>query len=248
MGILELADKASKIGNLLKWLFIVVVVLVLIYMVLRAKRFKPEVENMIKDEFRLAKHIFTIRDALSRDSNDYDDNKKEQTTKKDRKDKDKDEKEDRKDKDKDEKEEVEQSERRYHKLRKGRDEVRRTGSKTSTWKREELCRKILEDYFDDYFPSVRPKFLSNPETGRPLELDGYNARLNLAFEHGGKQHYVYPNYYHKTKEEFEKQVKRDKWKYQRCKELGIHVLVISYEVPEKDLESYILAELKKLKM
>jgi hypothetical protein len=46
----------------------------------------------------------------------------------------------------------------------GRDPVRRKNSKTSTYKREELCRKIFEDYFDDYFPTCRPKFLTNPET------------------------------------------------------------------------------------
>lgn len=128
----------------------------------------------------------------------------------------------------------------------GRDAVRRKNSKTSTYKREELCRKIFEDYFDDYFPTCRPKFLTNPETGHPLELDGYNAAKSLAFEHSGYQHTVYPNRFHKTREEFDKQQARDVFKKQRCAELNIDLIDIDYSVPENELEYYIHSELKKL--
>jgi len=123
---------------------------------------------------------------------------------------------------------------------------RRANSKTSPYKREEICRKILEDYFDDYFPTVRPKFLTNPKTGKPLELDGYNARLNLAFEHQGHQHYEFPNRFHKTKEEFIAQQERDKFKAQRCKELGIDLIFIPEYIPIDDIKSYILKKLKPL--
>ncbi len=128
----------------------------------------------------------------------------------------------------------------------GRDAIRRKNSKTSTYKREELCRKIFEDYFDDYFPTCRPKFLTNPETGHPLELDGYNAAKSLAFEHNGAQHSVYPNRFHKTREEFDKQQARDVFKKQRCAELSIDLIEIDYSVPENELEYYIHSELKRL--
>jgi len=130
---------------------------------------------------------------------------------------------------------------------KGRDKIRRSNSKVSKYKREEMCRKILEDYFDDYFPTVRPKFLRNPKTGYPLELDGYNSRLSLAFEGQGAQHYVYPNAFHKTREDFDKQVERDNHKKKRLAELEIDLIEINFmAVPLENTETYIHGELKRL--
>jgi hypothetical protein len=123
---------------------------------------------------------------------------------------------------------------------------RRKNCKTSNYKREELCRKILEDYFDDYFPTCRPKFLTNPKTGYPLELDGYNSRLNLSFEHQGAQHVKYPNYFHKTREDFDKQLERDEFKRQRLAELGIDLIEIRHDIPTNQLETYIHGAIKKL--
>lgn len=126
--------------------------------------------------------------------------------------------------------------------KKGRVGPRRKNCKTSRWKREEICRKILEDHFDDYFPSVRPNFLRNPKTGKPLELDGYNANLNLAFEYNGKQHRLFPNAYHKTEEEFNDQIDRDIFKKKRCKQLGIKLISIPDTIPTKNLRAYILSK------
>lgn len=127
-----------------------------------------------------------------------------------------------------------------------RDKMRRSGSKTSTYKREEECRTIIENYFDDYFPTCRPNFLSNPLTGKPLELDGYNARLNLAFEHQGRQHREYPNAFHKTEAEFLKQQERDEFKRKKLSELGIDLIEISDTVPYTQLKAYIHRSLQSL--
>lgn len=123
---------------------------------------------------------------------------------------------------------------------------RRSNSKVSKYKREELCRKIFEDYFDDYFPTCRPKFLTNPKTGHPLELDCYNARLNLAVEVQGRQHREYPNYFHKTREEFDKQLERDAFKRERLSELGIDLIEIDDRTPNDQLEAYIHGALRQL--
>lgn len=127
----------------------------------------------------------------------------------------------------------------------GKKQPRRSGSipKTS-YKMEELCRSIFEDHFDDYFPTCRPKFLANPKTGRPLELDGYNPRLNLAFEYNGSQHYIYPNRFHKTREEFDSQLERDEFKKRRCEELGIKLITIPSSVKESELKSFIMNSLR----
>lgn len=112
---------------------------------------------------------------------------------------------------------------------------------------EQRCRLILEKLFNDSFPSCRPKFLKNPKTGKPLELDCYNANLSIALEYNGKQHYVYPNYFHKSEEEFIKQQERDVFKYARCKELNIDLIIIDYKMKPDDFEAEILRQLKLFK-
>ena len=104
---------------------------------------------------------------------------------------------------------------------------------------EHLCRMILQDIYKVPFPKVRPSFLRNPETGKPLELDGYNAQLRIAFEYNGAQHYVFPHRYNETKEKFIQQIRRDQFKIDTCDALGIYVITIPYIVPEHQLRKYI---------
>lgn len=127
-----------------------------------------------------------------------------------------------------------------------RDQVRRKGSKVSTYKREEICRQVFEDYFDDYFPTCRPKFLANPETGRPLELDGYNAARNISFETNGVQHYEYHPRFHKDEDDFHRQQRRDQYKAQRLAELGINLVEIPYTVPTEQIPEFIHQRLREL--
>lgn len=105
---------------------------------------------------------------------------------------------------------------------------------------EKECRRIFEKYFDKEFPSVFPEEIVNPETGSRLELDGYNRELQLAFEYNGMQHYVYPNCFHKTEEQFLSQIRRDAYKKNRCQSLGIHLVIIPYTIKFVNLEEFIL--------
>lgn len=112
-------------------------------------------------------------------------------------------------------------------------------------RREEQCRKILEDIFHDKFPSVRPRFLRNPKTGQSLELDGYNEKLGIAFEYQGEQHYSYIEHFHNNNyNKFLLQQERDKYKKQKCEELKIHLILIPYYI--EDLNYYIRANLESL--
>lgn len=105
---------------------------------------------------------------------------------------------------------------------------------------EECCRAILEDLFPNYkFPMSYPKWNINPYTGHKLELDGYNEELGLAFEYNGQQHYVYPNGYHKSLEEFLKQKRRDLVKYELCNLNDTYLIVIPYTIPIEGLKSFI---------
>jgi hypothetical protein len=109
---------------------------------------------------------------------------------------------------------------------------------------EDRCRNIFENFFNVPFNKCRPDFLTNPKTQRKLELDGFNPSipthlgLGLAFEYNGSQHYFFTPKYHKTVEEFEDQMSRDKLKHKLCKENGILLITIPYTVT--DLEEFIL--------
>ena len=109
----------------------------------------------------------------------------------------------------------------------------------STNKREEKCRQIFESIYKAKFPTKRPSFLKNPKTGKNLELDGFNEQLKIAFEYNGEQHYNFPNTFHKTEEEFKRQVKRDDFKRQKCLEQGIDLVEIPYTVEDDQLFDFI---------
>ena len=94
---------------------------------------------------------------------------------------------------------------------------------------EKLTREIFERIMGCNFPSIRPEFLKNPETGCNLELDGYNESLKLAFEYNGIQHYQFEKHFHETEDDFKKQREHDEFKYKRCIEMGITLISVPYK-------------------
>ncbi len=113
-------------------------------------------------------------------------------------------------------------------------------------KHERRCREIVQELFGVPFETVRPNFLKNPITKKNLELDMYNQDLQLAFEYQGKQHREFTKFFQKTKEDFYSQVERDKFKANRCKELGIDLICIPDTVHYDNLQTYIIAEIQKI--
>lgn len=113
------------------------------------------------------------------------------------------------------------------------------------YKSEELTREIFEKIYNEKFPKQRPEFLKQ-ENGYSLELDGYNQELRIAFEYQGIQHYEYNEHFHKTEDDFKKRQERDEWKYHKCVENDIILILIpyhfNYQNPEK-LEQYIREQL-----
>lgn len=104
---------------------------------------------------------------------------------------------------------------------------------------EKLCRSILEKCYEKPFPTVRPDFLINPESNYNLELDCYNADLGIALEYNGIQHYIYPNRFHKTEEEFQQQIRRDGYKKSACKSSGVYLITVPYNIPHSKLPQFI---------
>jgi hypothetical protein len=137
--------------------------------------------------------------------------------------------------------EIEEPHKRVPKYRRKTNTTKSSGSKKKSTRssKEDICREILERKYNAKFPTKRPNFLKNPSSGRNLELDGFNEDLKLAFEYNGEQHYKFPNTFHKTEEEFNNQVKRDKFKAKKCKELGIHLIEIPYTIGVDQLENFI---------
>ncbi len=104
---------------------------------------------------------------------------------------------------------------------------------------EEKCRFIFQSL-------LRLDFSKDNQTIKPLELDGHNISLKLAFEYNGEQHYYFINGVHKTFSQFIKQQKRDKQKKLLCKQSGIKLIIIPYTKTQSDevLVSYIRNSIK----
>lgn len=229
----------------IKFILFLIVLIIVVIVVIKIFKLRPDVEKMIKQEMNFSKFFSKGSDDEEKSDESWESRigsflfpEKRKIHRKPR----------RKIRVADEEEPCEEDEETVEVKTPNRMLPRRSNSKTSKYKAEELCRKVFEDYFDDYFPTCRPNFLTNPLTGRPLELDGFNASLNLAFEYQGIQHRKFPNPFHKTKREFEKQVERDNFKRKRLEELGIDLIEIPDTIPYNQIEKSIknaLAELKK---
>lgn len=116
-------------------------------------------------------------------------------------------------------------------------------STPSKWKIQNLCCKVMEEYYQKPFESTRPTWLKNPETGGILEIDCYNDELKIGVEYNGIQHYRYPNIYHRTYEEFIKQVRRDQYKCKKCDENGVYLITVPYNIPANKIKDYIYKNL-----
>ena len=109
------------------------------------------------------------------------------------------------------------------------------------------CKRVAEKIFNRPFKKIRPDFLKSELTGKNLELDVYNEDLKLAIEYDGIQHYKYVPHFHKNGEEdFQKQLQRDKFKEEKCKENGIKLIRVPYLVKQDEIEGYIRVKAREL--
>jgi hypothetical protein len=104
---------------------------------------------------------------------------------------------------------------------------------------EHLCCEAFMVIIND--PNIvrnyRPAFLTNPKTGRKLELDCWSEKRKCGVEAQGIQHYIYPNNFNNTLEEFEAQLERDATKIRLADENGtpiyrVSAAAISYKFDE----------------
>lgn len=120
-------------------------------------------------------------------------------------------------------------------------EVKKRGRFIS--KGERMCCQTMERIYGVPFSTIRPKWLSNPETKRNLELDCYNDDLKIAVEYNGAQHYKWPNFTNQTYEQFINQIRRDKLKFELCDKNGVYLIVVPYNIPHDKISPYIISHL-----
>lgn len=106
---------------------------------------------------------------------------------------------------------------------------------------EFTCRKVLNRYFQKPFNKIRNIY--NPVTNQFLELDCYNEELKLAIEYQGIQHYKYCPHFHKNKESFRNQQYRDELKRIYCKQLGITLIEVPYQIKPNEIDGYLYQKL-----
>jgi hypothetical protein len=106
---------------------------------------------------------------------------------------------------------------------------------------ERLVRFHLEAIFGVPFPKVRPSWLLSP-TGRPMELDGYNEALGLAFEHDGPQHRE-PVKFFGGPERAALQRSHDELKDRICEVRGVVLVRVDERVQSRVLRQVLLAAL-----
>lgn len=115
-----------------------------------------------------------------------------------------------------------------------------------TTREQETCR-VLSDIYQKPFVKARPSFLLNPDTGRRLELDCYNEQLEIGAEFQGIQHEQYPNPFHKSRAQFDAQIRRDKIKAELCALNGVQLIVVPSSVKKGKIRDFMNQHLEMAK-
>lgn len=113
-------------------------------------------------------------------------------------------------------------------------------------KGEKICRDTMEKIYGVPFLNLRPSWLKNPLTNRNLELDCYNEKLKLAVEYGGEQHFKWCSFAKQSYADFRSQVYRDRIKVNACKEHGVYLIMVPYNVPLHLIPTYIIYHLPEI--
>lgn len=90
---------------------------------------------------------------------------------------------------------------------------------------EECVRICFKSIFRRSFPKARPTWLKGT-SGKLLELDGFNSRMGLAFEHQGRQHYQQSGFFYKKADLFQQRIAMDRRKSRLCQKHGIRLVKI----------------------
>ncbi len=102
-----------------------------------------------------------------------------------------------------------------------------------------LVRLHFEQLFREKFPPKKPQWLLNSE-GHRMQLDGYCARLNLAFECHGQQHFKSVPYFQQNQHSFSRRQSDDQRKRELCHARGVRLIEVPFQIPVGRMKEYIL--------
>lgn len=110
---------------------------------------------------------------------------------------------------------------------------------------EEMCRATFQDIFGVTFNKGRFDWLRN-ENGNQMELDGYNDKLNIAFEYQGRQHFDLSSRFIRTSDKLKQRIKDDKLKAKLCIKHGVKLFILTNKTNFTDFSKEIKEQAKKL--
>ncbi len=103
---------------------------------------------------------------------------------------------------------------------------------------EEICRWYFEKIFKKKFNKIKLSKLIPYYNGQ-MHLDGFTIvriaenQIKLAFEFNGIQHDEFPNFFHKTYQDFLEQQRYDNEKKELCEDNGIILIVFPQKIDMK---------------
>ena len=107
---------------------------------------------------------------------------------------------------------------------------------------EKFTRVAFKAIFGCDFEKKRPKWLLNSR-GNQMELDGYNPKKKIAFEHQGEQHYTLKTHFINDSEALNQRVLDDQQKQRLCLEHGVRLFLVpevGVQLKRDDLKTHIL--------
>jgi hypothetical protein len=118
--------------------------------------------------------------------------------------------------------------------------------KKSERSKEQFTRATIQRLTGKEFHKTRAlSWLTNPKTGRRLELDMFNETLKLAVEYDGIVHNKFIQGVHKSIEKFQDLQERDALKTALCRRHGIKLIRVPWYLSEEEIEAYLINELRK---
>jgi len=112
---------------------------------------------------------------------------------------------------------------------------------------ERFCKVAFETIFKVEFGNAWPDWLRNSRN-QPMEFDGYNDAIKVAFEHQGEQHYSTKTHWITTKAKLEQRKKDDRRKYYLARKNNVHLFRIPQvpqRISEENLIPYIVNTAKR---